>query len=373
MPETLGTIVAETLKGLGDPGAGVWTVEEIAGYVREGYQQLALQGRVFLDALYAENLPAGFSVTAAVDEADADFQFGVANYTFDDERRLVTPERSAVGWANYTSPCEATGGWLDDCGAATTIRATTELPATVTEIARGTWDERTMTALDGRAIARTDTRYEITRGEVYGFLWRKDGVRTLRKVRVPAAAAATVTAEGSWGGLRDPADLSDETVVPETGPVGFQANAFSDAFFTDPTHVAVRGLPRQIPGEHPIGPESFGAPRRPYRDRTNVRIEHWRHGRALTAAADVCELPDRYARYLRDYARAQALRRPGAGYNAELAAHYETRWNRGLARVTRRQQAVERERVGVLGGPPSGFGRRPPRARLPWQFGARVR
>lgn len=372
MSETLVAIRTATLRRLGDVLGEIWSDDEIDAAVREGYRELALAGRAFVDHTFAENLPAGFTVTAAVDQGEAAFAYGiVANYTLDDERRLVTPARAALGPANHTSPFEATDGWLDDCGASTAIPATVDLPAPVTEIERGTWDGRTLTALDGRQLAAMDTRYQLTRGEVYGFLWRHDGVRTLRKVRVPARAAACHTINGSVGILRDPSDLSSDIVTGarENGafdPLAFAANAFDDDGI-------LRGFPARIPGEHPIGTESFGIPRRPYRDGTNVRLEHWREGRAIDTPADVCELPARYSRYLQDYAQWRALLRPGPGQDLALAGHYQVRWARGLARVQRRQQTVERERVGVFGGTVRQTMNRPPKPQLPWQFGSRVR
>ena len=174
-------------------------------------------------------------------------------------------------------------------------------------------------------------------------------MRTLRKVRVPATQASTVTVTGSWGLLRTPADLSSDT------PTG------------------TWGICRILPAHHPIGSETWGTPRRVYLEGFNVRVEHFRQGRRLLFAQTICELPPRYARYLCDYAIAQCLSRPGPGFDAELAGHFDQRWKRGLARIARRLVLVDMEHTFVMGG--EGVPRigKPPRARLPWAYGSRVR
>jgi hypothetical protein len=189
----------------------------------------------------------------------------------------------------------------------------------------------------------------VTKGEVYGYTWQKDGVRTLRKVRVPSAQASTAVVTGSWGLLRRPTDLTTDTVSGSWG------------------------VPRRVAGHHPIGTELFGVPRRAYLETLNVRVEHYRQGRALVAASDVCELPDRYAVYLRDYAQGKCLERDGPGHDAALAAHFLQRWARGLARVDRRVLGMQSETVRVLGGDGRPSVARPPRPQRPWPYGSVVR
>ena len=118
-----------------------------------------------------------------------------------------------------------------------------------------------------------------------------------------------------------------------------------------------------------MGAESFGLPRRPYRDETNVRLDVTRYGRDWRGVGVACELPDRYAVYLRDYAQGQCLGRRGPGQQPTLATHFLQRWERGLARIRRRLASVEPDRVIVFGGQRSSRGQKPPRPQLPWQFG----
>jgi hypothetical protein len=340
------------LRRLGDAAETIWTGEEVDSYLQIGYRELAQTSRVFPDVTYPENFPRGFSYTAPWEKTyghvtAAGFDYGCANYTYSDERRMLE-ELQRIGPGNHTSLFEFVDGHLENAGADTSIPATADLPAAVTEIDRVTWDNRTIDALVPSRLERSDTRYEVTEGEVYGYLWRKDGVRTLRKVRVPAAAADSYAIHDTWGILRSPTDISGDTVT------------------------GTWGLPRRIPTMHPMGAESFGLARRPYQEGTNVRVEHWRQGRALDADTAVCELPDRYAIYLRDYVQGRCLSRQGPGQDVALGAHFLERWTRGLTRIQRRLSRTDRERVGRMGGEtPSGG--RPPRPKLPWNFGSVVR
>jgi hypothetical protein len=348
---TLGNLLDTIRRRLGDNGA-VWTNDAIIEEIQVG-QSLIDDLPIYYDWTYPENLPRGFSYTQPWERAYVldmgGFDYGCANFTYEEERRLLGDERDRIGPANHTSPFEATDQWLSSVGASTDISATVDLPTSVIALDRLTWDNQTIDALNGRELAAMDGRYELTRGEVYGYTWRKDGVRTLRKVRVPAAQASTVTVNGSWGDLRRPTDLTTDTVT------------------------GTWGIARRIPGMHPMGPEAFGLPRRPYLEGKNVRVEHFRHSRDLSERNDEVELPDRYAIYLRDYAMARLLEVAGPGQDLVLSAHYQQRWDRAMARIASRLSRMDKERVTVLGGDGRGLQRRPPRPQLPWQYGSRVR
>jgi hypothetical protein len=417
MAKTLASLRDDVSRRLGDPAYRVWTQAEIALALQVAYRHVALAARTFWDQVYLENLPRGFNYTAAWEQDYLEFDDRCANFTFEDERRLIN-EDLALGPANHTSPCEIP--FLSAAKASTEIPAVADLPETLTELDRAVWDQATLTALMPQTLARSDSRYEITKGEVYGFVCRKDGIRSFRKVRVPAMLSDQFTVEGSWGLLRDPAEVSTETVTgAETLPACFSMtesweheyadwvydfgaasftmddessyagpDALGPANHTSPFEASVGyldrawavsgwaqtwGVPRLVPGHHPMGSSQWGAPRRFYADGKNVRVEYWRTGEPLVNDSDVCELPDRYALYLRDYAQARCLARSGPGQDRKLAAHYDQRWARGLARVHRRMTLIDVARVGVLGGNVHEAGLPPPRPRLPWNYGQRVR
>jgi len=196
--------------------------------------------------------------------------------------------------------------------------------------------------------ARLDSRFQLTEGEVEALVVKNDGLQTIRKVRVPATQADTYQITGKWGVLRSPTDISGATVI------------------------GTWGIPRQLPGMHPSGAESFGLPRRPYRDGKNVRLEHWREGRPVSTSSDAFEVPDRMTVYLRDCAISRCYGRSGPAQDLRLAKHYDARYRRGVARVDRRMKAQSRMRVGQMGGA-TPVPRTPPRPKLPWQFGQELR
>lgn len=206
---TLAELRAATLAHLGDADQLVWSGAEVDGYLQDAYREVTGTLRVLPDWTYLENLPAGFSCTALweVTFGHAHFQYGVANYTMADEIGLIDETR-ALGPANHTSPREATDGLLGRAFADSSIPATADLPARVTEIERVLWDQRTIDALSLSRLQAHDTRYQLTTGDVYGYLWQQDGVRTVRKIRQPAAQAATYVVNGAWGALRNADEVS---------------------------------------------------------------------------------------------------------------------------------------------------------------------
>jgi hypothetical protein len=289
---------------------------------------------------------------------------GQANYTMDDERRqyvkfprdVQTKEDEDIreGPARHTFPDEivflALLGSDQQAGVS-------NLPHRLTEMERATWDFRTIEANDHHFSYVDDNRYEIQYGEVFQYTWKKDGVRAFRKIRVPSALADYYDIDGLWGIPRDITDVvdTDIEIAPE----------MTSAF----------GTPRIVPSMHPMGPfftyRMWGIPRRFYEERKNVRVEHWRI--AFLSCLD-SELPPRYRKYLEYYAMWRALSRQGPGQDPKLAGWYKARWDTAIARIKSRVERQSQERVGRLGGadgvPSAGA---PPRPRLPWQYGKRIR
>jgi hypothetical protein len=358
--QTLAQLRQRVLNRLGDLQQVIWTAQEVDEHLEGAYLQMATTHHLFWDITYLEDIPYGFSITqpweARFLTGSGTFLFGVANYTYADEFEAGThladspiDPRTQIGPGNYTSPFELYEGALSRSGASTAIPATAQLPETLAALDRATWDKRGLDAMEARTLSRVDSRYEITAGEVYGYIWQKDGVRTLRKVRVPAAIADLVDAVGDFGLLRKPTDLSGDVITGSWG------------------------IMRRCPGQFPMGTESFGAPRRVFLEGHNFRVEHWRQGRAMEISQDVCELPDRYAFYLCDSAMAKCLSRRGPGQDLVLAAHFEERWQRNLARLARRLDLFDAEHIAVMGGDDMSLTTRPPRPKLPWPYGTVVR
>jgi hypothetical protein len=350
-PPTLAVLRAAVARRLGDLEFRIWTADEIDTYLTQGYRELGTTLPLFFDFLYLENLPRGCSYTQPWERAFlpdvGGFDFGVGNLTCADDVRALGTERGRYGPISHTSPFEATDGFLATLPHWPGIPATADVPTRLTRLDRATWDRRVCDVIEARSLSRLDAQYQTQTGEVEALLWELDGVRTVRKYRRPARQADTVTVTGSWGLLRTPADLSGDPVV------------------------GTWGVCRRLPSHHPLGPERFGLPRRVFLDGKNVRLEHFRLGRPFELGP--CELPTRYANYLWDYAMAAALLRPGPGQDVKLAAHFQERWQRNIARLAKRVRSVDAETITVLGGEAITRSGRPPRPKLPSQYGSVVR
>lgn len=377
------SICIEVSQRLGDLSNRIWSDAEIDTYLLQGVREMCTQNRVIWDWVYPENLPRGFSFTALWELDYVNLGFspiiwkygqgdgmgeGQGNYTMDFDRRDTASlpvdtdtgrdEDTREGFARHTFPDEIP--FLAEIGSDQQWPVS-DLPHRLTEMERGLWDKRTIDASSHRVHRYGDSRYEAEYGEVYQYTWRKDGPRAFRKIRVPAALANIYEIQGLWGIARD---LTDLDFVGDTDIEGPDANPDS-----------LWGIPRQVPGEHPIGPfktyRIWGTVRRFYRDGKNVRVEHWRI--PFFDCFD-SELPPRYRHYLTYYAMWRCLSRQGPGQDSKLANWYRGRWATALKRMNIRIERQNQERTGRLGGtdkiPTQGA---PPRPKLPWPYGGRVR
>lgn len=359
----LANLCERILYRLGDSDQRIWDEAEIDTYIQEAAFQMVDRTRLVWDQLFLEDIPPGFDHTHSweVGLLEYEFNYGEASYNYEWEVEYGVAANlwyeEDVSWANHTSPADIEH--LDDADI-DQQHATAELSNSLVEIDRATWDNNGIPALSPRHLSEVDTRYEITRGEVHGFTWRKDGPRTFRKVRVPNAMAAVITHEGSWGIARN-----------------------TEAAYPDDLTGMSWGIPRRITSYHPMGKTvGFGMPRRFYQDGRNVKVEHWRKFDAECGMTDLKdgverrlagEIPRHYFMYMADYCQMKALRRNGPGQNYKLAQLYSDRWERDIARIKNRVNRKQKQRVSRMGGnDPSPRGG-PPRPRLPWQYGSKIR
>lgn len=342
--------INRVLSDLGDLEQKIWTADEVTNYFGVGLSEMLQVCRLLWDQLYLHNLPRGFSVNQPWELEFAPFDYGVANFTYEDERRALDEEHR-IGPSNHTAPFEIP--YLERIGADISIPAVVELPPYVTEVERATWDQRSICAETPQRLSRMDSRYETTKGEVFAYSMYQDGVRSFRKVRVPNEFSKMFTFEGDFGTIKNPIEIGSPPILGIPEDVG------------GPLESGLYGHARYISGHQCIGPGGFGIIRNVYSDYRNVRIDYWRQG-------DFTELPDRFAAYLRDYVRYRCLVRNSPGQNLKLSGHYQARWKRGLDRVRRRILHVDRHRTHRMGGDRRETDQ-PPRPRLPWQYGQKIR
>lgn len=328
---------------LNDANGVLWTGTEVDNYLTEGYRDLARTALVFWDAVYAESRPAGFSFSHPWEARYVRFNYGCANFTYDWERDYIESS-DLLGPADHTSPADDTG----NSDAPSAPAATKKLPDTIVDIDRVLGNQQTLTAESHRTAERWDPRYEVSGGRVRAYTWQKDGLFTLRKVPKPSTVSSRHTVTTTWGLLRTVTDLTDETVS------------------------GTWGIARRIPDQVAYGTSPWGLVRRVYHETENVRVEHWRDGRAVTGDVDVYELPDRYTEGVREFALMRCYARPGEGQDLPLAQHYEQRHARTRERLIKRRSWMTR-RVRRGFGSVDTTRRTPPLPRLPWNFGRPAR
>lgn len=349
MTVTLATLTTEIQQRLGDSAAAIWTSAEVEQYIQQGYDQLTRRTGCLLGIALAPDYAFAFSFTQdwELDYIVADaYANGPAQFNYEFERDYID---NADGPANHTQHWEFndSAGWVST----TEVSALSDLPADLYEIERSVWNTKRIQPLRSRDVETSDSRYELNKGQVEGYMQDKDGLARLRKYRVPSVAYTPYSFDSSsddgFGIIRDLTGISDTDVI---------SDGFGDL-------VQVNGV--NVFEDYGILGPVFSEP-------NNVRIEYRRRGLQLSSDQDF-EIPDRYTVYVRHFAQARSLERNGKGQDLKLAAHYQSRFETGIARMLKRKQAMNFQRAFVLGGSSSIRGQQPPRVRLPWQYGQVVR
>jgi hypothetical protein len=341
MAKTIGSIATQVLYRLGDSSQEIWSADEISGYIRDGYADIAARTRCFFEMAYLEDSATTANLTGEceLDYLESGEQFvGLFNYTEPFEQEWVSPGELQFGPSNHTALFEYDNGYVDT----PYFQATHRLPDDLIQIERSTWNRQRIEPVSPQELEYADARYRLNNGEPIGYIQDQDGVKYFRKWKVPSVAAPEYTVTGNWGAMRDPTDIADETII------------------------GTWGIPRRLPGKFGIG--LWGFPRRAYKSASNTKIEYIRHGTAVDRPADTLELPDRYCKYLRHYAMASALERNGDGQDSELAAFWRGLYEASIGMVMKRKNTQNQRRTVQLGGATQQM-KSPPLARLPWNYG----
>ena len=339
MADTLGTLLDDTQRRLGDTEALVWAREELTRYAQEGYDLLCQRAQCILETDYIEdyggNVTGGEWELAFLRAGDA--LFGMMTHTAEWERDYFEQDGLGHDLANHNYHWEK--ALIDD----ETYRAAYPLPSDLLELERATWNNRRLTPMEPSVVETQDTRYEQEKGPVEAYLVSKDGWNRFRKWRVPNVGPDEFTTTGTFGILRDPDDISEEEVI------------------------GTWGIPRILPGMHLMrGP--WGFPRRAYQDVNGTRIEFYRRGEELAADNTEFEIPQRFVKYVMWFVLGRALNRQGAGQDTALAAHWMQRYEDGVRRATNRKFRVNQFKIRRIEDYRN-VGQRPPLAKLPWNYG----
>lgn len=411
MSVSLTTLRTALQRRLCDESEAIWTQAELEGYIQEGYDDLTKRTGCLFDTAMLPDVPFAFNITADWEEGYADASMmvsGPAGFTCEFERSYID---NARGPANHNH------AWEYHLGYQTMLEvdALADLPESLQEVERATWNTRRISALTSRDLETFDSRYELNKGEVIGYTQDKDGLGVLRKWHVPSAPYSPFTFDaGEDLEIFSFTQTWEEDYFPsgfeENGPLQFTAGGDQPyALSTDlgPGTHNYRwevsggyasasssnddgfGIIRNLSGIVDISVDSdgfgdlvqvdtvnvfedFGILGPIYPDTNVVRIEYRRRGQTLSDTQDF-EIADRYTVYVRHYAQSQALGREGPGQDLTLAKHFAERYEAGIARMKRRAHAMDYQRAMVMGGGSSLQRKGPPLARLPYNYGTVVR
>ena len=406
----LGDLTTEVLQRLGDSAGAIWTETEIEDYIKEGYNDLTIRTGCLWGVACLPDYAFAFNYTwdgelIYVETVGGWYADGPAGFTGPDDRDFAN---NALGPANHTEHWE----FNDSYQTITEVSPVVELPTEVYELERAVWNTKRIETMRSSSIEPRESRYELAKGVVEAYIQDKDGLRKLRKWRVPSTAYTPFDFD-------DGSDLTlftynqswESTYIPtggqSAGPLDFTSAA--DYPFTAATDygVGTHNQPFELiySGETASNDDGFGIIRYVgdiatslavdgdwgdlvhidavnvfedygilgpvYKEPLDVRIEYRRRGDVT------CERPfevaDRCTVYIRHYAMSMALDRDGHGYEPELAKHYFSRYLDGINRMMARRAALQYQKTTVMGGASSNVMGGPKLARLPWQYGRRVR
>lgn len=398
MSITLKEVRGDVLRRLGDTtetpdAARVWSEDEIDNYIRDGAREFCMATKILWDMRHVDDLPFTANYNAAwelpffkVEEAI----HGPASFSAPDDKDFQSTTPSPANHQYVDERDFFLTGVGDDL-----ISSVERMPDSLYQVDRVTWDGFKAIPLQSRKMARIDNYFEVIRGRVFGYLLDRDGLRNIRKWKVPAARALYYVTFGKFGVLRASAQ-SDEQVDavgrihidqfgmifssaldrgPSTfgqftsgiGVEGFAsiADPLTDLGEFGEDSVNWRpGILRRLPGYFPAnGPRGFV--KRLSQDGTNTRVEFYRRPHALVGSNSIFEIPDYMLMHVRSYALWKAFAKKGPGQDLKFAAHFKTRYAAGVARTIARTQAIYASKIWRMGGSGSQIYQKKPYAALP--------
>jgi hypothetical protein len=216
MSITLAEVQTEVLQRLGDSAGAIWSESEIEGYIQEAYDELTAQTGCLFDMALFPDVPLAFSYTA---DWERDHILDVYNSGWAINGQAAFTSEFERDWVdNQPGPGNHNHVWEEPDE--TLIAAIVDLPEDLYEIERATWNTKRIDPLRTRHIEHSDSRYELSRGSVEGYLQDKDGVNRLRKWRVPSSPyvpyefdSDSDDADDGFGIIRDLGDISDADVI----------------------------------------------------------------------------------------------------------------------------------------------------------------
>lgn len=260
---TLHDFINDVLDRLGDLDNDIWTRDEVALYVKDGYNLFTRRTKTLFDIHVIENVPKSGNWQTDLERYLAEQHPGWGltdeplHMTAEHERSLGvgrsrdTAGTYAVSPKNLTSPSEqqyvgVSGGPGEDIP--TTVPGGL-LPKSVVEVLRVAYDQQDLTGIGSQQMRQLDPNYETRSGDPKWFIYDKDGLFYLRVVPAAQGDAAYDNVNGGFGTLTQllntqAASLEDalvaywsmeETAYPVTDSIG--SNDIVVTSGTDPSAV----------------------------------------------------------------------------------------------------------------------------------------
>ncbi len=319
MGKTLLTVRDDTLYRLGDTELKVWSNAEIDSYLQEGYDELAIRTLCFWDQSFLEDLPYIGNFNGSWEKIY--FSSGEIIYEQFSHTESWESEYDSTG----LDPGNHTSSFEDVYLSVNYISALSEIPDNLYKIERAIWDNKRLIPMTPMEL-EADPDYQTTEGDVAAYSMDQEGLRHFRKYRKPSVVSDIYSITGTWGILRDPSDITDETPVGTWGTI------------------------RRISGESVSSSNVWGLVRRVTKQTKNTRIEYFRRGNPVASELSEFELPDLYVKYVRHFAMWRSLEREGPGQDTVLGEHYHQRFEIGIAMMLKRKSAIASTRIGRMGG-----------------------
>ena len=342
--KTLEQTISSTLERLDDSEAGVYSRDETAVYIQDGYDRVCRRSKCLFDIHYVENLPAVANCSSA-EEFEMAKQIpgliltGIRHFTREVDRDIAPP--GSIGPAGVSTHAQL--ALLDLIpGVESKANPVGQLTRGYVEIERVSHDGIALyPEFSYGASRQLDSRYEYSGGDPDWFIVDKDGLFTLRRFPTGDGAAVYSEVTGHYGIETSDSDYTGE-IVGNWGGMTLDTEEFPAG-----------------------GP--WGSPTRTHPDLNNTRVELYRLGRELRSYG--FEIPDNYVRYVEFWACSRALRREGPSQDLELADHYKDRFELGVDRLRERVRRVQTEYTGRIGHGARQDRVSPLAISLPWNYG----
>jgi hypothetical protein len=352
---TLEQGTTDVLDRLNDLANKYWSRDEIEQYYKEGYDLFCRRTKCLYDQWVIENIPVtgnwqtDFERYLMEQKPGRGLTDQPMGFTGEHERNVGVGGKyggsRGVAPTPATSPSEAqetkgsaTGSdgffGANSTGSIDSALPTKvpggDLPRSVVEILRVSYDRRTLVGGTSRKIKQLDPYYESGQGDPQYFIWDKDGLFYLRILPNAGGDAVYLDVDGNWGTMRQ----TDETMTEVTQEIGGKTTGGW-------------GILRHSTGYFGANTQ-WGTPKRRHPQSKNIVVELCRLGNDLDHYP--LELPDAYKKYVTYYAMSRALERPGHGQDIERSQHYDERFEMGVSRMEKKRDSMMEEYAGKIGG-----------------------